>query len=372
MKIAVNLLPFREKIAGAGKYANQIIREIALLDSKNEYYLFITEEGKINFKISKDNFHFVTAKFNPNFFFYRIFWEQLIFPVKLKKLKPDIIFTPSVAVPFLYKGKFFTTVHDLAYKKNKSKYSFLRRFYLDFITRIAVKKSQVIFTVSKFSKKEIENEFHPEKSEILITYNGVDETFFQDVSSKRLTEFKNKYNLPENFILYVGAIEPGKNLDKLFYSFAELIKKNNDEIYLVLTSGIGWGNQSLLNLVNELKIKDKIILLPYIPENELPILYKCSKMLAYLSGYEGFGIPVLEALAAGTPVVTSKSQAVMEFSKDVVFSVDPENMDDVVKIMIKIIKDSDSIKPVIYKGKKEAEKFKWSNSAKIIVDRFSS
>lgn len=372
MKIAVNLLPFRKKIAGAGKYANQIIWEISKLDPNNEYYLYITEEGKENFNISTDNFHFIIAKFNPNFFFYRIFWEQVIFPLKLKKLNPDIIFTPSVAVPFLLKGNFFTTVHDLAYKKNKSKYSFLRRIYLNIITSIAVKKSHVIFTVSNFSKKEIENEFHLEKSKVIVTYNGVDETFFKNVSSERIIEFKKKYNLPENFILYVGAIEPGKNLDKLFYAFSELIKKYNTEIYLALTSGIGWGNQFLLNLIDELKIKGKVILLPYIPENELPILYKCSRMLSYLSSYEGFGIPVLEALAAGTPVITSKSQAVMEFSKDVVFSVNHENIDDIVEIMYKIINDRDFIQPIITKGKKEAEKFQWSNSAKIIIDQISS
>ncbi len=151
---------------------------------------------------------------------YRIFWEQVIFPLKLKKLNPDIIFTPSVAVPFLLKGNFFTTIHDLAYKKNKSKYSFLRRIYLNIITKIAVKKSKVIFTVSNFSKREIENEFHLENKKVLVTYNGVDETIFPKcILLRGSSEFKKKYNLPEDFILYVGAIEPGKNLDKLFYCF---------------------------------------------------------------------------------------------------------------------------------------------------------
>jgi len=97
MKIAINLLPFRKKLAGAGKYAHKIVWELSKIDTFNDYYLFVTKEGKQNFEISAANFHFVLAKFNPNAFVYRILWEQFIFPFKLKKLKPDIVFTPSVS-----------------------------------------------------------------------------------------------------------------------------------------------------------------------------------------------------------------------------------------------------------------------------------
>lgn len=372
MKIAVNLLPFRKKLAGAGKYAYKIIWELSKIDPLNDYYLFITEEGKENFKISKANFHFKVVKFNPNSFMYRIFWEQVIFPFSLKKLKPNIIFTPSVAIPFLYKGNFFTTIHDLAYKKNKPKYSQLRRMYLNTVTKIAVRKSKIIFTVSNFSKREIEKEFFLKNKKVLVTYNGVDEIFFRDYSSENLAAFKTRYDLPEDFILYVGAIEPGKNLDKLFIAFSELLKKHNVGLNLVLTSGIGWGNKDLLYLIDELKIKDKIIFLPYIPEEELPILYKSSLMLAYLSSYEGFGIPVLEALASGIPVISSKSQAIMEFSNNVVFPVNHEDIDEIAAVMYKIVTDREIVKSKIILGKKEAEKYKWSNPAQIIFDEISS
>lgn len=371
MLIAVNLLPFRKKMAGAGKYASKILQSLSKIDVTNKYYLFVTEEGKINFEINSDNFHFIIAKFNPGYFLYRIFWEQFIFPLKLKKLKPDIIFTPSVALPVFYSGKFFTTIHDLAYKKNINKYPAIRRIYLDIITKIAFKKSEVIFTVSNFSKKEIEAEFSKYKKKVLITYNGVDEIFFKDYSFESLINIRNKYNLPDNFILYVGAVEPSKNLDKLIVAFSELIKKHDLLYYIVITSGIGWNQQYLINIIKDLDLKNRIIFLPYIPESELPLLYKCSKMLAYLSNYEGFGIPVLEALATGTPVITSKSEAINEFSNDVVIPVDPFKINEIVEGMYKIIRDRDFVNLTRIKGQNEAQKFSWINSAKIIYEQIN-
>ena len=372
MNIAVNLLPFRKKLAGAGKYAKKILEELSKIDSSNEYYLFITKDGKVNFNISSGNFHFIYAKFDPDFFLYRIFWEQAIFPFKLTKLKPDILFTPSVAIPFFYRGKFFTTIHDLAYKKSIHKYPLTRKLYLKAVTGIAVKKSIIIFTVSNFSKKEIENEFSMKNKRVLITYNGVDEIFLKDYPSIDILNVKNKYNLPENFILYVGVIEPSKNLDKLFIAFSELLKKYDLNYNLAITSGMGWNQQNLVNLMDDLKIRDKIIFLPYLPEAELPLIYKASKMLAYLSNYEGFGIPVLEALAAGTPVITSKSKAILEFSEDSVISVNPENIEEIVEGMHKIINDLNFVNSLSLKGKIEAQKFTWANSAKVIYDQISS
>lgn len=193
--------------------------------------------------------------------------------------------------------------------------------------------------------------------------------YFKNHASEEITNFKKTYNLPDNFILYVGAVEPGKNLDKLFIAFSELLRKYDLKLNLVLTSGVGWGTQKLVNLIEELKIKDKVIFLPYIPEDTLPILYKCSRMLTYLSEYEGFGIPVLEALAAGAPVITSKSEAITEFSNEIAVSVNPGQIDDIVNGMYKIINDRDFVNSKILKGKEQAEKFKWLNSAKIIYEQ---
>ena len=372
MKIAVNLLPFRKKIAGAGKYAKEITRALSKLDSENDYYLYGSEEIRNDFKELGNNFHFIVTNFNPNLPFVRILWEQIVFPFKLRKLNPDIVFTPSVAIPFLYNGKFFTTIHDLAYKENIHKYPFLRKMYLKKITEIAVKKSSVVFTVSNFSKKEIEKEFITKNKIISVTYNGVDEIYFSDYTSEEIKNFVKRYNLPEKFILYVGAIEPSKNLDKLLLAFSDFLHKYDLPYKLVLTAGIGWNQKFLMELINDLEIKTEVIFLPFIPETELPLLYKSSAMFIYLSSYEGFGIPVLEAMAIGTPVITSQSKAILEFAKPFVISVDPNRISEIVEGMHRVIFDTDSINKFINKGKDLAKNFKWTNSARVILNHFNT
>lgn len=371
MKIAVNLLPIREKLGGSGKYSQMILIELAKFDKENHYYLFVSEKGKINFPIDQENFHFIIAKFNPSFVLNRIFWEQIIFPFKLFILKPDIIFVPSVAIPFLYNGRFLTTIHDIAYKKNKKKYSFIRSFYISIVTWISIKKSRTIFTVSNFSRTELLKEFKIKKNNILITYNGVEDIFFLERSSESIIQFRAKFGLPDQFILYVGAIEPGKNLDKLFLAFA-IISKNYSNLKLVLTAGLGWSQNELYNMIGELSLKNKIVFLPYIENKDLPLLYRSATMLIYLSSYEGFGIPVLEAMASGIPVIASKSAAINEFATDSIIAVNPENIDEVVHRIEKILSDKSFRQVLIQKGISKAKDFKWSKSAKVVFDNIIS
>lgn len=371
MKIAVNLLPIREKLGGGGKYSQMILSEISKIDIENDYYLFVSEKGKINFQINKKNFKFIIANFNPESVLSRIFWEQIIFPIKLKLLKPDLVFVPAVAIPFLFKGKFLTTIHDIAYKKNKLKYSWLRSKYISFVTAISLKKSDTIFTVSDFSKHEIENEFKVKQKKILITYNGVNEGFFKVYDQNQILDFKKRFNLPNKFILYVGAIEPGKNLDKLFIAFSILSVEYTD-FRLVLTSGIGWSQSVLFDLIDKLNLRSKIIFLPYIQDKELPFLYKSATLLAYLSEYEGFGIPVLEAMASGIPVITSNSDAIKEFAGDAVLSVNPSIIEEVVSGLRKIIDDTKYNEQLVKTGLQRARNFTWNRSAQIILDRINS
>ena len=244
--------------------------------------------------------------------------------------------------------------------------------YLKKITEIAVKKSSVVFTVSNFSKKEIEKEFITKNKIISVTYNGVDEIYFSDYTSEEIKNFVKRYNLPEKFILYVGAIEPSKNLDKLLLAFSDFLHKYDLPYKLVLTAGIGWNQKFLMELINDLEIKTEVIFLPFIPETELPLLYKSSAMFIYLSSYEGFGIPVLEAMAIGTPVITSQSKAILEFAKPFVISVDPNRISEIVEGMHRVIFDTDSINKFINKGKDLAKNFKWTNSARVILNHFNT
>jgi|GEM_PF-2662362 glycosyltransferase involved in cell wall biosynthesis len=363
MKIAVNLLPFRKHLAGVGKYAQNIVLELSKTDKVNDYYLFVTNNNQQNFQINQKNFHTIRCGFNSDNFILRIIWEQFVLPFQLNGLKVDLLFTPSVAIPILYRGKMYTTIHDIAYKKVKSKYPFLRRLYVSFITKQALIHSDSIFTVSNFSKSEILAEYPWFKKDITVTYSGVDWKFFTDIPAVEINKFKMKYSLPENFLLYVGAIEPGKNIDTIMKTFADYRAQSSSNMFLVMTGSIGWKKEKALNKIHELGLSKYVVILPYIEEAELPLLYKSANLVLYISAYEGFGLPVLEGMAAGAPVIASASHAVKEFAGDAVSLIDPHNVADIKEKIESLSIDSDFRTMAITKGKLLAQNFTWEKIA---------
>lgn len=370
MKIAVNLLPFRKQLAGAGRYAKNIMKHLALIDKENEYVLFVTDENKAHFETENNNFRFEVCPFQSKRIYYRIFYEQFVFPFRLRKVHADILFTPSVAVPLLYSGSMFTTIHDVVYMRMKKKYPFLRKHYVSFITSQAARKSDVVVTVSEFSKKEIQELLHTGNKKIVVTYNGVDDSFYSPVEEESKSELRQKYGLPEKFLLYVGAIEPGKNLDTLITVFEELIKDGEDDVKLVMTGGVGWRKETILDLLGEKGLIDRSVILPYIPDAELPVLYSTASVFVYISSYEGFGIPVLEAMASGTPVVASNSPSISEFAGEAVLLQQPMDVMGIKYAVKSLLNDADKRKLYIEKGKQRAEQYNWFTSAETLLKSF--
>jgi glycosyltransferase involved in cell wall biosynthesis len=371
MNIGINLLPFRNELGGAGNYAKNIVRELSEMDMENNYFLYITKSSLKHFQISKQNFKLIINPFNPAQFLIRVFWEQFILPFQLKKMKIEILFTPSVAVPYLFSGRMVTTVHDIAYKKVKNKYSMLRRFYMARVTKLALKRSEVIFTVSNFSKEEIIKEYNIFPEKILVTYNGANKYFSEPIDLIRSETIRAKYKLPEKYILYVGAIEPGKNIERLLKIFSDLTKLDSqNDLFLVLTGGMGWKKNTTFSLINKLSITDRIIILPYIPENELPIIYKLSKVLVYISYYEGFGLPVLEGLASGIPVLASDTPAIKEFAQNSAVLLNSLNEMSIKEELMDLLTNDGKRNELIKKGLLISKSFSWKNSARIVHSSF--
>lgn len=363
MRIAVNLLPFREKLGGVGRYAKNTLSELALLDNENEYFLFLTKNSLEHFDIKKENFKQIICNVNSNSFIKRIIYEQIKLPKELNKYGIDLLFTPSVAIPIFSGQKKITTIHDIAYKKIKKKYPFLRRKYIGFVTKIALQKSDKILTVSEFSKNELLDEFKIKSEKISVIHNGVGAEYFAEYSCEKVSEIKRKYNLPDNYILYVGAIEPGKNLDILLEAF-QLICEKRENINLVLTGGLGWQEDYIYHKINKKEILDKIIILPYIKDEELPIIYRNSELFVYISPYEGFGIPVLEAMASKIPVLASQSDAITEFALDSIFYVKDNNANFINKKIQYLLTNTLEVDIKINLAFERARNLTWVASAK--------
>lgn len=297
---------------------------------------------------------------------YRRIWHYI--PIKYNWLfrdNADIYHFFNFIVPPRIKGKVITTIHDMTYElypETMDKRN-LKRIKDDI--QYSVDRSDKIITVSESSKNDIIKFLNVDESKIEIVYNGVDYEKFNKYYTEDIKLIvRNKYNLPQNYILYMGTLEPRKNIDSIIEAFA-LIKKQEDfdNIKLVIAGKKGWLFEDIFNLVDKLNLKDHVIFTDYVDETDKPIIYNMAKLFVFPSLYEGFGIPVLEAMASSVPVITSNMSSLPEVAGDAAILVNPKDIEDIAKNMIKILSDDDLKNELVRKGYIQAQKFTWEASA---------
>ncbi len=256
--------------------------------------------------------------------------EQLKFPYrKLKKLKPDILHVPHYNVPIFYRGKMVVTIHDVThlifpeFLPNK-----FAKIYAKIMIWIATKKASQILTVSENTKKDLIKMFKVKPDKITVIYNGVGGEFVKK-EKKEYSYLYDKYKIDKNKknIMYVGNLKPHKNLERLLIAFSKLENKDNYNLILV---GKAFGNYNVLNEKEEsLGIKDSVIKTGLVEQEELVDLYNLADLFVLPSLYEGFGIPVIEALACMTPVICSNNSSLPEVGQDKVGYFDAFNPDEI-------------------------------------------
>lgn len=258
--------------------------------------------------------------------------EQLKFPYKkLKKEKPDVLHIPHYNIPIFYKGKMVVTIHDLThliypeFLPNKFAY-----YYAKFMIWIALKKACKIITVSENTKKDILQMFkvNPEKIEVI--YNGVGEEFVKK-DKKEINYLYDKFKIPKNkkILMYVGNLKPHKNLERLLEAYSKI--DNIEETCLILVGKIFANYNVLENKEKKINIENCVIHTGIVTQEELVDLYNLVDLFVFPSLYEGFGLPILESLACGTPVICSNTSSMPEVGGDVVEYFDPYNIDDMAK-----------------------------------------
>lgn len=297
---------------------------------------------------------------------YRRIWNYI--PIKYNWLfndKADIYHFFNFIVPPRVNGKVITTVYDMTYKlypetmdKNN-----LKRLNDDM--EYSVNRSDKIITITESSKKDIIKFLDINPSKIEIIPCGVDyNTFNRVLCDEQKLNVRKKYNLPQDYILYMGTLEPRKNIDSIIEAFALLKKqKDFDNIKLVIAGKKGWLFESIFDLVNKLGLNNQVIFTDYVDEIDKPIIYNMAKLFVFPSLYEGFGIPVLEAMASSVPVITSNVSSLPEVAGDAAILVDPKDIGGIAKNMIKILSDDHFKNELVRKGHTQAQKFTWEASA---------
>jgi len=340
-------------------------------------YNMLKNFGKINksdsFLIYHRNFfnhHLTPPKFN-NYLIKRIpfpiLWTQTRFAWEIFRDLPDVLWMPVHNMPMLRRKKLkvVVTIHDLAFKIFPEYFTGKDRAKLNKLSDMAIKNADRIIAVSHCTKKDI-LKFYPEIKEdkISVVYHGFDPKLFQrEISPEESASILKNYKLrTKNYLLYVGAIQPRKNLKVLIEAF-EKIKENNQNLKLVIAGAPAWKYSRIIEKISSSKFKKDIIITGNLEFEKISVLYRNAKMFVFPSLYEGFGIPVLEAMASEIPVICAENSSLIEVGGEAVLYFKTDDNQNLANCMNKIIKDAEFEKNLIQKGTEHVKNFSWEKCA---------
>ncbi len=359
MKIAINTLSLAKTKVGMGKYITELVNSIPLSDKGNFYFIYFSEENKKYFNLSQRNIQPILVRRMWTRGILRIFWEQFILPFSLYWNKINTYHALGFVLPFLRlnkKTKCVVTIADMTFFSHPEHHMYWKQKYFKCMIPMSIKKADEVIAISENTKQDILKMIPIGKNKIVVTYLGHDAIFSKQDKTKINTVLL-KYGINFPYLLFVGMLEPRKNIPSLIKAFAAVKEKKNNK--LVIIGKKGWLYDEIFALVQKLKIDEKVVFTGYVPDEDLPALYSAATCFVYPSFYEGFGIPIIEAMACGCPVITSNNSSMKEIAGNAAILVDPYNITDIQNAIELLIADK-AIR--INKGKEgiiQAKKFSW-------------
>lgn len=342
-RVLINGLSISDKNTGVQYYSKYLFQEIKKLKCQSL---------DIDIIINKN------ALFSNALF--RVFFEIFLLPLYLKKKRIKLYHATNYIIPFFIKSNTVVTVHDLITITHPELCKNTSNIYFKMMMRKSLDKAKKIIVVSETVKKDIIRIFSINPSKISVIHLGVNNCFKKKIDNT----VKEKYNLPKNYLLFVGNIEAKKNIYRLIKAFVKFKGENNFDGKLILVGEIGWKVSSLKRLLKQEKIKNEVKLLGYVPLKDLPFIYSMAKLFVFPSIYEGFGIPPLEAMACEVPVLISKLGASPEICGKSSYQIDPYNINEMVEGMKALIYDETLRNEKITMGQKWVQQYTWEKTAK--------
>lgn len=362
MRIGVMLRALVER-GGIRVYAMDILKNLLEIDKNNQYILFY--QGKKT-KTSFSGYPNVEEQWiNVP---YKILWDQVFIPFFAVRARIDLLFNPKFSVPFISPCKIVMVLHGTQNYVYPEFYKPRDVLYLKLMMPLYLGRAAKTIVVSEKSKEDIVKFTGVNKSKVIVVHLAAEDIFNEAVDPVFVERVKAKYDLPSRYILHVGVIYPGKNIERVIQVFAKIAKKFPHK--LVLAGGFKWREDRVFNLIERLDLKDKIIMVKWISHSELRVFYNLADLLIFPSFYESFGMPVLEAMACGCPVVTSSTGSMPEIVEDAALMVDPTNVDQIYRAMVRVLEDRALKAKLIRAGLARFKKFSWEKSARETLSVF--
>lgn len=365
MKVSIELQPCLKNKSGIGIYTYELTKRLQSFGN-------IEFEGNIFNFLNRNNIEKdiegLNIKKNVCTLFpygiYRRIWRHI--PIKynfLFRKKTDIYQFFNFIVPPNISGKVITTIHDLTYILYPDTMDEKNRRSLEQDMHHTVINADYIITISESSRRDIIKHLGVTENKIQVIYPGVDEVYKKVLSSEEINDVKKKYNIPGKYLLYLGTLEPRKNIETIIRAYNSFKKSHKEDIKLVLAGKKGWLYESIFKLVKDFGIESEVIFTDYIDDTDKAPLYQGAEIFLFPSLYEGFGIPVIEAMASRIPVITSNSSSLPEVAGNAAIITEPLDYKKISASIERILNEDGLREKMINEGIKQAEKFNWDSSA---------
>ena len=362
---------YRKNKHGMDIVALELIKGLQKVDKENEYFIFIKEDEDKQILEATDNFHLVELSSSV----YPI-WEQYTLPKAVKEYKIDLLHCTANTAPLKVDVPLVVTVHDIIFLehinlKKGTWYNRIGNLYRRWIVPKLIDKCAMITTVSDYEKENIKNYFKLDDSNIQTIHNGVG-THFRPISdNNELSNIRSKYSLPERFILAFGNQDPRKNFANNLDAYVKVRRAGHD-IKLVVTDVKDSYLDGLLQSMDATDLATDIVKLGYVPNRDLPYIYNLAEIFVFPSTRESFGIPVLESMGCGTPVVSSETSSIPEIAGDAAILVSPYKSDEIFEGVRKLLENKDLYADMREASIARAPLFSWEASARKSVEMYQS
>ncbi|XOU94883.1 MAG: glycosyltransferase family 4 protein [Candidatus Kerfeldbacteria bacterium] len=382
----------KENKTGTEWYAYNVLEEFKKIIPKEDQVILYSKD-KLRGDLSKlpNNFSNKILRWPPGFL-----WTQLRLSWEVFFHKPDVLFIPAHTIPLLSPKKTVTTLHDVGFEEFHELYSKKtigpENFIINFIfgiafriltlgkyknneleyhrwsARLALEKAKKVITISDFSINEIKKHFNISGDKLVNVYNSYNPIFRKISDESEINKILQKYNIKDNFFLYIGRLEEKKNIPRLIEAFSIFKKENFCDTKLVLVGAQGFGYDRVKSNIIKYNLESEVIELGWIDNIDLPYLVNAAKIFCFPSLYEGFGMPIIEAMVCGTPVITSDFGAMKEVAKDAALLVDSYNIKNIADGMSIIYNDNELSEKLVQKGFERVKSFSWEKTASMIKE----
>ncbi|HUX86877.1 MAG TPA: glycosyltransferase family 1 protein, partial [Chloroflexota bacterium] len=359
LRVAVMGRSIRPRPSGVGRHAANLVSGLADILPTGSLNVFLTRDAP---RLSSAKVREIRAPFPTPNEYARAFWEQTLVPAQSVALGVDVYHSPNYILPAALSRPSVVTIHDLTFLQ-AALHRLTSHLYLSALTALAIHRARAIIAVSAWTRDAIVSRYPEVADRIEVIYQGLDPDFRRP-SPDELERFRDRLGWLGPYVLFVGTLEPRKNVARLIAAYERAVEAAGLPHHLVLIGARGWKTEEIDHAVSHSPLRQRIHRIGYVSEEELPLWYAAADLFVYPSLLEGFGLPPLEAMASGTPVITSNCSALPEVVGDAAVTVSPDDTGALSSAIVRVLLDplfADSLRQA---GLRRAQLFTWSEAAR--------